>query len=512
MQIIRRSRLGNDTEDITLFAGPLTRINTIAVMDGYDVLNVQPTPLTSTASSATTQPAITQTAVATQLASPITRPTPRLFSILGLGVKAGPRGIAYVPSRQEFAFNDPIQVTSLFFTDARGLPRDPVAIQYQNGQPVLVEGLGYIPAGSASFPDSLLMVATFEDDTSASGVQTRVEVIDFKGAVLTEVVPQDGLSDLFLTGVCFRSPGTLLVSSDDDETIYEIDFKGKKIASYNASPFPDPGRPVLHGIEGLTQLSTGQVAAAGGFDGILALLNLTGDVPAPQFLDYRIGFGLSLPSGLAWDSTANQFLIVTIDRQRPDAPFIASVSSSLDSFRLVLPVDPTTRKVTYIPAEQTIAATHPNNPRGILLFRGSRPAGQIDTSALGSPVGISFIPNTNEFVLVFSNSRNKLSILTRQGALSRTISFAPAGITRVTAVTPFNPAHPSGGQFLVFDNTQDLAVVTDFNGNKLSQFSIKEAFKVLNPSAVAAITTGPDAGAFALTNTETSEIVVFRLE
>jgi hypothetical protein len=82
---------------------------------------------------------------------------------------------------------------------------------------------------------------------------------------------------------------------------------------------------------------------------------------------------------------------------------------------------------------------------------------------------------------------------------------------RIAAVTFFNPGHPSGGQFLVFDNTQGLAVITDFNGNRLDDFSIKKAFGVLNPSAVTAITTGSDAGAFALANSENSEIVVFRL-
>jgi hypothetical protein len=509
MQIIRRSRLGNDTEDITLLSAPRTRGGQVAIMDGYDVLSVPSSPplATQPVTTPTVATASTQSIAGAQpTLGPIKQPASKLFDVLALGVKAGPRGIAYAGSRQQFAFNDPMQPT-LFFTDARGVPQTSVDLQFPNDQPVAIEGLGYIPANAPAFPDTLVMAATFADDNSASGVQSRLEIINFDGSVVAEIVPQGGIADLFLTGVCFKSPGSLLVSSDDDETIHEIGFKGNLIANFP----PLPNRPGLNGIEGLTQLPTGEFGATGGFDGLLAVFTQSG-ASAPQFVDYQIGLGLSLTSGLAWDSTTNQFLVIGFDRQRPGSPSISSLAPLLDSFRLVVGVDPTTRKLTYIPGEQTIAAAHPNNPRGILLFKKGQPAGQIDTSQLGNPVVISFIPTTNEFVLVFANQRTQLSFLSRQGAISRKpIDLAPAGIVRIAAVTFFNPSHPSGGQFLVFDNTQDLAVITDLGGNKLDDFSIKKAFGVLNPSALAAITTGSDAGAFALANSENSEIVVFRL-
>ena len=510
MQIIRRSRLGNDTEDITLLSAPRTRGGSVAIMDGYDVLSVPSSPPLAT------QPVTAQTLATTTARSvggaqptlsPIKLPAPKLFDVLALGVKGGPRGIAYAESRQQFAFNDPTQPT-LFFTDARGVPQSSVDLQFPNDQPDQIEGLGYIPANAPAFPDTLVMATTFRDDNSASGVQSRLAIINFNGSVVAEIVPQGGIADLFLTGVCFKSPGSLLVSSDDDETIHEIGFKGNLIANFP----PLPNQPGLNGIEGLTQLPTGEFGAAGGLDGLLAVFTQSG-ATAPQFVDYRIGLGLSLTSGLAWDSTANQFLVIAVDRQRPGSPFISSVAPPLDSFQTIVNVDPTTRRLTYIPGEQLIAAAHPNNPRGILLFSQSKPAGQIDTSQFGNPVVISFIPTTNEFVLVFANQRSQLSFLSRDGAVSRKpIDLARAGIVRIAAVTFFNPGHPSGGQFLVFDNTQGLAVITDFNGNRLDDFGIKKAFGVLNPSAVATITTGSDAGAFALANSESSEIVVFRLD
>ena len=509
MQIIRRSRLGNDTEDVTLLSNPRTRGGPVAIMDGYDVLSVPSSPPLAT-QPVTAQTSTTRTAGlvgGTQPAlSPIKLPAAKLFDVLALGVKAGPRGITYAESRQQFVFNDPTQPT-LFFTDAQGVPKSSVDLQFPNDQPVAIEGLGYIPASAPTFPDTLVMATTFQDDNSPSGVQSRMAIINFNGNVLAEIVPQGGIADLFLTGVCFKSPGSLLVTSDDDETIHEIGFKGNLIADFP----PLPNRPGLNGIEGLAQLPTGEFGAAGGFDGLLAVFTQTG-ATAPQFVDYRIGLGLSLTSGLAWDSTANQFLVIAINRQGKGSPSISSVAPSLGSFETIVDVDPTTRRLTYIPGEQLIAAAHPNNPRGILLFSQAKPADQIDTSQLGNPAVISFIPTTNEFVLVFANQRSQLAFLTRQGGVSRkSIDLAPQGIARIAAVTYFNPGHPSGGQFLLFDNTKDLAVITDFNGKKLDEFGIKKAFGVLNPSAVAAITTGSDAGAFALANAENSEIVVFRL-
>src|SRR5258705_391258 len=121
---------------------------------------------------------------------------------------------------------------------------------------------------------------------------------------------------------------------------------------------------MLHGIEGLAQLSNGQVIAAGNFDGLIAVTDLNATTP-PTFIDYRIGVGLSLTTGIAWDSAANQFLVIGFDRQSPDLPSISSVPPALNSFQSILQVDPTTRKLTYIPAEGLIAAAHPNNPRGI---------------------------------------------------------------------------------------------------------------------------------------------------
>jgi WD40 repeat protein len=521
MQILRRSRLGNDTEDITLT--PLAR-GTIAVMDGYDVLSlpvptIRPPVIKPPAPILPALPildaAITRSAGAAAAAikpiplpGPPPLPVPRLFDVLGLGIKAAPRGIAYDPIRRGFAFSDTTQTATLFLTDENGQATQTINIQYPNDQPVGVEGLAYIPSNSPESGNTFVLVASFNTD---DGLQSRLEFIDSNGVVVREIVPQGDLAFVFLTGVCFRSTGTLLVSSDDDETTFELDFKGRTIATYVGTP---PGsQPVVHGIEGLIEVSPRQAAAAGGFDGLLAFFDVRTGLQSNQVADYRIGLGLSLPTGLAWDSTNHRFLLLAFHRQQDLNSFISGVPSRLNDFQPVLQVDELTRRITYLPDEQLIAATHANNPRGLLLFdQQGKPAGQINTQALGNPLIVSYIPTTREFVVVFSNQRTRLSVLSRLGTLSRVIDLAPEGVERINAVTFFNPSHPSGGQFLVIDSTTNTGVVTDFVGTKLSKFDVRETLQLLSPTAVASISTGPEAGAFAIANGESSEIVIFRLD
>jgi uncharacterized protein YjiK len=514
MQIIRRQRLGNDTEDITFLPGQL-RSSIVAIMDGYDVLGL---PLAPVVPPAIVQSPVTRGSLAVQTAPAIiVRQAPKLFDVLGLKIKGGPRGITYADSQSLFVFNDPTQIDTLFLTDNQGQPRTTIVIQYANGDaPQEVEGLGYIPRTSRQFPDHLVMVTSFPDPDN--GIQARLEIINFKGQVAREIIPQGDLASIFLTGVCFKSPGSLLVSSDDDEVIYELDFDGNQISSFSATgPRPAP-RPVLHGIEGLVQTTGGQIVAASGFDGFLAVFDFTPGLTQTQVIDYKIGLGLSLPTGLAWNSSTNEFLLISFDRQQPDSPFISALSQSLAKFRSVAPVDNLTRKLAFLPDENLIAATHTNNPRGILLFdKQGQPAGLIATTQLGIPQVINYIPSTNEFVLVFRDAqdptkRSKLFVLTRTGAVSRVIDLAAAGVARITAVAFFNPQHPSGGQFLVIDGDLNTGFVTDFTGATLDKFSIRDTLGLLTPSAVTAITTGPDAGALAVINGENSEIVVFRLE
>lgn len=481
VQVVSRQRLGNNTEDITYLTQG--RKPGLAIMDGYDVLD------------------------------PSFSPPAKLFDVLGQDIKAAPRGIVYVESRGLYVFSDTLQTATLFRADSAGEPLKPLNIQYPtDATPQSVEGLDYIPTRSLLFPDHLILVASFVNDDG--DLEARLEIINFNGQVVQEIVPQGDLAFVFLTGVSFKMPGSLLVSSDDDETIYELDFQGNVLASFTGAP---PTQPTLHGIEGLALTLDGRGAAAGGNDGIIAGFAPGNDLPPTLAFDYRIGPGLSLPTGLAWDSSNNQFLLISFDRARDLNTFISSVTRDFVTTGPVTQVDELTRKLTYLPAERLIAATHTNNPRGILLFdRKGNPAGQISTTQFGTPQVITYITSTSEFALVFrdtadSSKKSKLLVLTRQGLLSRVIDFAPAGVTRITGAAYFNPRHPTGGQFLIIDGQTNTAVITDFYGAPLDNFSIREKLGILAPTAVTTIATTRTGSEFAIANGESSEIVVFSL-
>lgn len=511
MQVIRRNRLGNNTEDIAYIPG---RPGAIAVMEGYDVLAIPvpqtpvikpPSPILETTS---TQSTAGTAAVARPIPGPITPPSPatKLFNVLGLKIQAAPRGITFDPVTRNFAFTDTVQTGTLFFCDSQGKPTQNLNIRYPNGQPLFVEGLATIPANAPEFPNTFVEVALFQDDPA-----TRLEIIDANGLVVREIIPEGDPGALFLTGVSFRSPGSLLVSSDDDETVFELDFNGKVLNTFVGTP-PD-SKQVLHGIEGVEEVTNRQAFAAGGFDGLLAFYDLRAGLQPGQVVDYRVGPGLSLPSGLAWDSTNNRFLMLAFDRSQDLNSAIVGLSPRLSGFQSLTQVDPLTRRITYLPDENLIAATHSNNPRGLLFFdKEGQPAGQISTQALGNPQIVSYIPTTQEFAVVFGAQQTTISILTRAGALSRTINLAPLGVGRIGTLTFFNPQHPSGGQFLLTDRNTNTGLVIDFQGNKATKFEIRDTLQILSPTAVTAITTGPDAGAFAFANGETSEVVVFRLD
>jgi hypothetical protein len=80
--------------------------------------------------------------------------------------------------------------------------------------------------------------------------------------------------------------------------------------------------------------------------------------------------------------------------------------------------------------------------------------------------------------------------------LVRTIDLRPLGVARQLSFAYFDPAHPSGGKFLVLDPDND-ALIVDFNGNLLSRFDYKTALDVPFAFGVTAVRSGPYAGAFA---------------
>jgi hypothetical protein len=93
---------------------------------------------------------------------------------------------------------------------------------------------------------------------------------------------------------------------------------------------------------------------------------------------------------------------------------------------------------------------------------------------------------------------------------------ATAGVANVVALEHFNAGDGSGGRFAVVGriptspNVQFL--VTDLAGHKIDGFDLRAELDLPNASEVSVVTTGPNAGAFAVFDGTAQELVVFRLK
>ena len=109
-------------------------------------------------------------------------------------------------------------------------------------------------------------------------------------------------------------------------------------------------------------------------------------------------------------------------------------------------------------------------------------------------------------------------IVTRKGVKSGSVP-APPEIKAINGFTFFNPDHPSGGQFVFLDRPNQRAILTDFQGKRVGSFVTRgatsrnpnEDLNLVQPFPISSITSGPDAGAFALIDLGSFEIVVFHL-
>jgi len=500
---LNHARLGNNIEDITFVnKGPLA--NHIVMLDGYEVFRL---PVEEERRAGGRDDNDGNDHGNDEGHNQSVR---KLFDLRHLPIQVAPRGIAYVESEKLFVLQDPSQRTKLFFVDRKGHLRSTRTIQYLNGfDPVHLEGLVYLPVNSPVFPDHLVMVAWDENLDCDDGQGSRLEVMTRQGQVVAEIFPDSPLRCNNFAGVGSLEPNRLLVTSLQDNTISTLDFTGH-IVGPQVSAFG------AIAIEGIVQLSDGRVVTADYATGRLYYFSAGLNRRAGDDRSNTIGLSLSGPAGVAWNSDTHEHLVLT--------PYIttrvvAAVSQTLGSGRTIVNLTSTpfarAVRLSYLPDEHLIALAHPNSPRAVLLFNA---AGSLVEQVVtppppgGSLRTVEYIPTTQQFAVGFGPAP-LLRIISRTGALVRTIDLAPTGITAVGGVAYFNSAHPSGGEFLILDSglTNDRAIITDFNGNLLSEFNYRDRLGVLNATDVAFISTGPQAGAFSLVDLDSSELVVFRL-
>ena len=437
-------------------------------------------------------------------------------------------GFTFVPSEGLFAMNNAPHPDKLFFFDQACGFKGTRPIQYldSNYRPGHVEGLTYIPNDSPLFPDHLIMVVW--DALGAADV--RLEIMRRDGVVVAEIHRPDWpaalLSEGGLGDVMYLSPNRLLVSAFHLDSLWIIDFAGNIVSG-----------PVPTGAggtgEGLTRLDDGRVVASNYPQSLLLFDKNLNRQPQDDRQDV-IGVNLNVANGIAWDSDANR-LLVTHDSSLGLVGGISGLSTALNSATSIVAPGPSglSRQTAYLPQEDLIAVLRFGglNDRAIVLFNTNGTLNsEISLSAtslgenFGQPLALAYLPGTNEFVVGFNGTpanqvleRLRLRVISRTGTLVRTIDLAGTGTAGVSGVEYFEDPQGGGGRLLLVASFGRM-IITDLdgssrrlNGSLYGEFNVRVKLGLITRNDVAAITSGPLAGSFAIVDANGGEVVIFRL-
>ncbi|HKR11386.1 MAG TPA: hypothetical protein VJT15_04975 [Pyrinomonadaceae bacterium] len=434
-------------------------------------------------------------------------------------------GFTFVESENLFVMNNAPQPNKLFFVDQNCTPKTTRTIQYLNSsyRPAHVEGLAYIPESSPVFPDHLIMVAW---DTS-NATALRLIIMRRDGVQVADISRPDWPPQFFEGGlgdVTFLAPNRLLVSLLHRESLWTMDFDGEIQSGPLATDASGLG-------EGIVRLENGTVVASSYPQSLLIFDKNLNRQPAKDHHNV-IGLNLNTPMGIAWDSDFNRFL-VTHDTFVPTGlAGIAGLSATLDNRAPALDLAsfPSARQTVYLPQEDVVAVLN-SVPRLILLFNlDGTLSSLINLSQaslgqnLGTPLALAYLRGSNELVVGFGGiganqtlERRSLRVFSRSGTLVRTIDLSATGIASIDAIEYFDDPNGQGGRLLVVARN-GRAIITDLNGNSrdangalFGEFNIRVKLGLITANDIAAITSGPLAGAFAIADGYGGEVVIFRL-
>lgn len=438
-------------------------------------------------------------------------------------------GFTFVESEGLFVMNNAPHPNKLYFFDQNCVSKGTRTIQYLNSsyRPGHLEGMAYIPASSPVFPDHLVMV-TWDDLITTA---TRIVIVRRDGVQVAEIMRPDWPIQFFEGGlgdVTFLEPNRLLVSLYHPDSLWTMDFNGNIISG-----------PLPTGVEGtgegVVQMSDGRVLASSYPQDLLVFDKNLSRQPQNDRHD-MIGLNLNLPHGIAWDSDAERFLVTHDTVVTVGSAGISGLATTLASTAPVIDLSAflNTRGTVYLPQEDIVATLRPvpGNQRAILLFNlNGTLNSQISLSPaslgenLGQPLGLTYIPGADEFVVTFGGSppnqgfeRQKLRVFSRAGALVRTIDVSATGTSGIGGIEYFEDPQGGGGRFLMLSGAGRV-FITDLNGNSrngagflLGEFNSRVKFGLVTRSDIAAITSGPLAGSFAIADGSGGEIVIFRLD
>lgn len=474
--VLERTRLGNNTEDMSFVGkGPLA--NHIVMMDGCDVMAF-PGQGRGRARART------------------------LFDVCETGITSTPRSIAYIDSERHFAFVEPNRVTTLIITDHRGnLVEEREMVMASDFVPQYPEGLAYLPEDAPLFPDHLVMAAMNYNYADS----VRLLVMRPDGQVVHEIVIQDpGAISYYITSVGYLAPDRLLISSTTDH-FWTVDFAGV----LDPDPVAVPG---VFSLEGLVQLRSGEVVAAGYAAGNLFFFDEQLDRLARRDRDYSVGIGISRFGGLAWDDGRQEYLIATfLPVDSVPNPLVA-VAGSLDTYRVVM--DPQAagyaqvRDLAFLPGEDLVALLNRRLPAAVALVDSTGTVvDEVDLSWLGRVDGVAYLAETDELVVSrwADGSQDTLWVVGRDGALHREIHLAPQLDVLLSRLTQFE-----GGLAAMASNQRLL--IMDLDGNVEQQIDALVDLGVVASYGLTSVSSGPLAPALAIGSGDTSELVLLRVD
>lgn len=451
--VVQRARLGYAIEDLD------TVDKRLAVLDGYEVFLVDSKGRGE-----------------------------KRFDVRGGG--AGPAtGLTYVPTEKAFLVVDPQQRDRFFVFDDKGTPLGTRTITYLDGfMPTHIEALTYLGKGTP-YPDHVAFLAW--DDTAE-----WIEVARRDGTVVLHIVLPPLLQDV-VWGMASNDGGGFHVIALNTE-IYTVDYDGQIVAG--------PVR-IHEGFiyEGITTIGN-QVYARDYFSGKTVSFDASLQRQPANDLHDEPRPGLPSPRAVTWNSDADRHLVLA--GAATEAPLFAmawQVVSSLDEARpMFFPpgngfLRP--RAMSWMPDEHKIAVAHTQPQRAILIYS---PSGgfleQIDLTPIGRPIQLAWIPSTQEFYVRTMEMPATLRVLSRTGAFIRDVDFSALGLN----IGPFTNA---GDELLIFAGT--MLYRTSLDGVVVASYDTASLH--VQPASISAITTGPQAGMFAVTSTRDCELVVFSL-
>ena len=499
--IVNRARIGGYAEDITFVSSGALK-GQLVMMNGYELYAVE----------------IAKKGALTKVCK---LEHPELDQFVN--------GFTFVPSEGLFAMNNAPHPDKLFFFDQACGFKGTRPIQYldSNYRPGHIEGMAYIPIDAPVFPDHLIMVAW--DALGAASV--RLEIMRRDGVVVAEIHRPDWPAQLLADGglgdALYLGPNRLLLSAFNPESLWIIDFSGNIVSGPLATGADGTG-------EGIARLEDGRVVATN-YPQSLLLFDKNLNRQAHDDRHDVIGANLNVANGIAWDNDANRFL-VTHDTTLNLNATVSGLSSTLDTATSLVSLGAFgfTRQTVYLPQDDLIGVLRFGGPsvRAIMLFNTNGTLNsQIDIGPtglgqnLGQPLSLAYLPVTDEFVVGFGGvpgpeqvlERLRLRVISRAGALVRTIDLAATGTTGVNGIEYFEDPQEGGGRLLLLAGLGRM-IVTDLDGNSrrangtlFGEFNVRVKFGLITRNDVAAITSGPNAGAFAIVDSSGGEVVIFRL-